>query len=197
MKIKRIRPELFVLILLIFCISFIIRYDQNSGRSGAAVSIDESGQVMILHMQEDLVKHKEDGRQVISYRPDACQLIEIYDSELNIIFSLSFTKDQSISQYISEHGSLLNISGVDGSRVIRVNDNDYTVDLSWDSVGDKEYLIVYVSAKYQEKVITFFKMICYLTLILSLTLFTNTFYWNSRNVARRYKQVNKEIKRTL
>lgn len=195
-KLKRIRPEVFILILLVICVTYVLQFDSNNGRKGAALVIDENQQVSIVHVKNELSEHRANGRDVLQYKPDACQLAQIYDEEYNLVFSVSFTNDASIFEYISKNTSDSGssyLSDSTGSVKVNINGTNHKVDFGWDEVAGTKYLIVYVSSMAEESSLNLFIGACHLTLILALTLFINTLYWNSKDVTRRYDQIRREM----
>ena len=196
MKGKAIRPEIFIIVLLILCVSYIIHFEQDNGRTGAAVVVNSDGQVAILHRKEEMEEYKSSGRYLMEYRPDACQLVEVLNEDMETVFSLSFTNDDSIQKYVNGNPGLFKIyeSKKMGKSDIVINDKDYSIDFTWDDVDGTKYLIVYASSQIRERTAMFFNFVCYITLILSFTMFTNTLYWQHRSILKRYKQVNREVK---
>ena len=188
MILKRIRPEVFILILLVICI-LISTTRFNGQPRQAAVIIDSNGKVSIISTSAEMAECRRSGMTVFVYNPEACRMIEVYDSNFNQVFSVAFNHDIKFREHMTSNSAIRATFAMQesGSRKVVYDEQSYDIDFSWVSVGERRYLISYVSSTKVKSHSTFFMIVNYMTLILVLTLFTNTVYWNSKDLGRKSK----------
>lgn len=182
---QRIRPELFILILLIICLIIAVSELQRDMTSG--VCLDYRGNVTILRTVQEINECKNLGGEVLEYNPLSCKLIAVYDDNYNRVYTLSYTNDQVVVDNVTEHIQIdPYVYGKRGSREIIISDEKYNISFLWNSARVERRLIVCVSSKQLSTSDKFYIAIKYLGLILALTLFTTMVYWNSKDISRQF-----------
>lgn len=194
--VQRIRPEIFILILLIICL--IITTGELQREMSNAVSLNSKGDVIIHQTSQEINESKESGQEVLEYNPNTCKLIAVYNTSYRQIFTLSFTNDITLGDAIKDHIMIdPYLYGKRGSKDITIDDDVYTISFLWDSVREERYLIICASTKKLSVNTSLSIMIRYLSLILALTLFTTMAYWNSKDIARQFDRIRKHTKHIM
>ena len=187
---QRIRPELFILILLIICL--IISVSELRKEMSSGIALDYLGNVTILQTGRDISEYKKSGGDVLEYNPLTCKMIAVYDDNYNRVFALSFTNDQFNGDSVAEHIQIdPYVYGKRGSKEISIDGETCELSFLWNSARVERRLIVCVSSKQLSSSDKFYIAIKYLTLILALTLFTTMVYWNSKDIARQYDHMHR------
>lgn len=190
----KLRPELFIIMGIIFCLIFILEHNRTSRATGY-IHINENGSIGILRSNKEVRKYEKE--KLIKFHPDACRMIELYDANLQEISHIAYVDTHEEFHNIKEYVEIrqLAIENKSGSIIKKIDDELIEIHYTWSSSDKLErFLIIFASSKDTELAISRYNIICYIAIALSFLILVNSLYWQHRGIAGKYKSMSDEIR---
>ena len=135
------------------------------------------------------------AEEIVQYHPDTCKMIEMYDENFEMVFSIQF--DQSVIECNSIHDypDLINLfkQSKEGQTIITMGNTEQYVYFQWtpNNRGDNRLIVIY-SAKVEVQNIWIFTFVCYLVLIMVFILLIRLHYKHYLDKIAQYKNISKD-----
>lgn len=200
-RIKFLRYEIIIMILIIICISYNLIYEGFSykGFSYSAISITRDGIISVLNDDEAINEFKQKNRPIIYFNKDACEFISVYDNYVPQTTVL-FNNVESLHDNIWELCDWVEITSNNEKGEVDISKYglDMKIKYEWVSFADgTRYLIVYNTNITKVKMFNIFNMTCYLAIVLSFLMLINIVYWQYRSIVNMYSVVNTRKKEIM
>jgi len=132
------------------------------------------------------------GEEIVKYRPDSCKMIEMYDDNFELLFSLQFDENYPIhNDNINNHPELLELltTTKEGQTTIEIGDYTENVYFQWvtNDRNEQRLVIVYSTKEIIEN-IWIFSFVCYLVIILIFVLLIILHTKEYKEKIKQYKQ---------
>ena len=176
--------EFGIVIGIVICIIVLINYG-NIARG----EIEEREKDISMYRDaiSDSIIEDQLAKGILLYRPYACKLIEVYDEDLNSMFTIHFyDSEPSPNGMIKDHDSLTNVlkSSEEGHTTINFEDKEEDVYFKWSTNTERneKYLVLIYTSKESAKYTWVFYIACYAILVMAFILLTKILF--ERNKAR-------------
>lgn len=185
------RIETIIVLLIAGCMIFL-----NAFTTGKMNELESAG-TDAMFIRQDLPYQDSEvlAEEIIQYRPDTCKMIEMYDENFEMVFSIQFDEEVSTVNDIQEYPELISLlkESTEGQTSITINDIEENVYFQWtpNSRGESRLVLVY-STKPKVHNIWVFTFVCYLVLVLVFVLLLILHHREYDDKIKRYKQVAKE-----
>ena len=159
--------------------------------------LDAAGQ-NALFIRQDLPYQDSEvlAEEIIQYHPDSCKMIEMYDENFEMVFSIQFDKEMAECNNIHKYPELINLfkESKEGQTTITLGDIDQYVYFQWTSNnrGENRLIVVY-STKEEVQNIWVFTFVCYMVLIMVFILLIRLHHSYYVDKVNQYKKVSKDL----
>lgn len=183
--------ETILVLLIAGCIIFL-----NAFTTGKMNEIDSAGNDA-LFIRQDLPYQDSEvlAEEIIKYHPDTCKMIEMYDENFEMVFSIQFDEEMSDCNNIHDYPDLINLfkDSNEGQTTITINDIEEYVYFQWipNNRGENRLIVVY-SIKQEVRNIWVFTFVCYMVLILVFILLIRLHHLHYIDKINQYKKVSKD-----
>lgn len=184
--------ETILVLLIAGCMIFL-----NAFTTGKMNELDAAGQ-NALFIRQDLPYQDSEvlAEEIIQYHPDSCKMIEMYDENFEMVFSIQFDKEMAECNNIHKYPELINLfkESKEGQTTITLGDIDQYVYFQWTSNnrGENRLIVVY-STKEEVQNIWVFTFVCYMVLIMVFILLIRLHHSYYVDKVNQYKKVSKDL----
>ena len=190
-KLSMINVETIIIIAIAACVLFL-----NVFTSNKLSSLKTAGEEAMFIM--DGLEYPESDKfreEILKYRPDSCKMIEMYNSDFKLLFSLQFDDAHSIQNgNMIDHPKLLEVlnSSNEGQTSIEMDGYTENIYFQWiNNDHEEKRLIIIYSCLEEVEHLWIFKMVCYIILILLFFLLIRLHLKEYKMVVNNYKRVSK------
>lgn len=180
-----LRPEMFIISVIILCLTFILGNSNAHRYSG--FTINEDGIISLMNGRDEIQLCKDQQKPVFEYEILTCQCIEVRDSNLELVDQLRFGNNTINND----------LTGIEDKSYIEsntiINGMNITIYSIWVEYGNRRYLIRYAinNSKAFEMMIS--TIIGHIVLIMCYILLLITVYYQIKGVSNKYKKSVRDL----
>lgn len=190
---SRIRPELFIMIAIVLCLTFIFGY--SSRIQNNYIGITKNGTVALLSSSEDIAYFDQNGLPLIPYERNSCQSIEIFNDQYESIFKLIFESTERTHDYIVSIKQFSDMIKTEKEGMINVAINDKPLEAKfiWVECNEESFLVVYIINTKNAFELIGFTIIGHVTIVLCFIMLIIIVYWQLKGVSNRYEKSIRDL----
>lgn len=189
-----INIETIIIVAIAACVVFLNTFANNKFNDLQRVGNEA------MFIMEDLEYSESDKfrEEILKYRPDSCKMIEMYNSEFELLFSLQFNNAHSIhDDNMIAHPELINVltSEQAGQTTIETDNYKEHIYFQWvTNDHDENRLVIVYSYLEEVQYIWIFQLVCYLILVLVFVLLIRLHLKEYQNAVNNYERVSKNFR---
>ena len=184
--------ETILVLLIALCVIFL-----NAFTTGKLTELETAGNDA-LFIRQDLPYEDSEilAEEIVQYHPDSCKMIEMYDENFEMVFSVQFDEKVVECTNISDYPELIDLlkNSKEGQTSVMIGDVEETVYFQWteNNRGENRLLLVY-SAIHDVHNIWVFSFVCYMVMILLFILLIKMHVCNYNDRIKQYKQITQDM----
>ena len=187
-----LRPEIFIMIVVIILLSIIVRY--HDSHNDSLIGINESGEILLIHDKQDIEYAKSKGYPTFEYACHTGQSIEV---TCNGITTDRILFESSLNHHITliSHPSVISAINNETQGVVDIvmSGVQYTINFAWVEYNDHKYLVQYIINQNKVFDMIQFTIFGHLSIILCYTVLLFMIYFQTRGVSNQYEKSFRDL----
>lgn len=184
--------ETIIILVIALCVIFL-----NSFTTIKMSELESSGNDA-LFIRQDLPYEDSEilAEEIVQYHPDTCKMIEMYDENFEMVFSVQFDEKVIECNNIHNYPELIELlkESKEGQTTITIGDAEEYVYFQWttNNRNENRLLLVY-TAKQEVQNIWIFSFVCYMVMILIFVLLIKMHTCNFSERIKHYRHITQEL----
>jgi hypothetical protein len=155
---------------------------------------EQEDAMLLMHPNQYDEVDEELAKTIITFRPEACKLIELYDENFQSVFKVTFTEETDDIKYnnLSDYDDLVEMfkASPQGHTSFEIDDQEEDIVFEWTESSDgTRYLIIIYMSRPMVRNTWVFSFVCYIILILVFTLMIRMMFKQNTTRIKHYKSL--------
>ena len=184
--------ETVIICVIALCVIFL-----NSFATVKMTELESSGNEA-LFIRQDLPYEDSEilAEEIVQYHPDTCKMIEMYDENFEMVFSVQFDEKVVECSDIHNYPELIELlkQSKEGQTTVTMGDVEEYVYFQWTTNNrNEDRLLLIYSSKHEVSNIWIFSFVCYMVMILIFVLLIKMHTCNLSERIKYYRHLTEKV----